>query len=126
MPALFLLLSCYLHLSFQTLVNSKKEVGQLLLHHAKYALVLFERGLQRAQEEIFAISAEDPASTYRLKKKLRARIYDFAVNQDPIKGCLPRASDVNRFMCVRGTVVRTGQPKMLEVCLHSFDPQFLH
>lgn len=95
------------------------DLGQFMASHPKKILRCFDMAIGRAQQTILEVaSEEDPVlfQTLTKKEKYRVRIKNLPVNEDPIKGCLPRACDVNRFMCVQGTVVRTGQPKMLEVC----------
>jgi DNA replicative helicase MCM subunit Mcm2 (Cdc46/Mcm family) len=93
------------------------NLGQIMVHHPKKILRLFDKAIEKSQPAIieFASQSSEIQDTLIKKDKFKARIFNLPVNQDPIKGCLPRACDVNRFMCVRGTVVRTGQPKMLEV-----------
>jgi DNA replicative helicase MCM subunit Mcm2 (Cdc46/Mcm family) len=77
-------------------------------------LSYFERALQIIQAKI--VNQQLPGtSRLRMKTKMRIRIDALPQSSETMKGTLPRTSDINKLVAVRGTVIRTGQPKMLEV-----------
>jgi hypothetical protein len=73
----------------------------------------FDIALQRAQEYIFSRMEEGQGI---MKANTRIRFSVLGLNQSS-ENKLPRSTDVGSFKSFTGTVVRTGQVKMLEVSI---------
>jgi DNA replicative helicase MCM subunit Mcm2 (Cdc46/Mcm family) len=93
-------------------MHDDMRLGELLRAHPKIMLQLFERALDKIQDSILA---QPVSGRLHKKKKLRVRIDALPQSSETMKGTLPRTSDINKLVAVRGTVIRTGAPKMLEV-----------
>jgi len=115
--------TCYgLSASFLDLIDASMPLGTFLVHHPKKLLECFEKAVADVQNTVFPEflaswengEIPDLAWPPTKKPKFHVRITNLPVNQDSTKGSLPRSCDIGRFVCVRGTVIRTGQPKMLE------------
>lgn len=94
------------------------DLGTFVIHHPKKMLSYFDKAIFEQQDEM--VKACDEVESYTKKPKFHARIYNLPVSAELTKGTLPRACDIGRFVSVRGTVIRAGLAKMLEVLLLRF------
>lgn len=98
-------------------------IGTFAIHYPRKMLHYFDKAIAEQQEDMLkaleGLTADDKIPSR--KPKFHARIYNLPVSSELTKGTLPRACDIGRFVSVRGTVVRAGLAKMLEVqCYASF------
>lgn len=92
-------------------------IGTFVMHYPRRMLHYFDKAIAEHQEDLLRAleGMPDPDKTPTFKPKFHARIYNLPVSSEITKGTLPRACDIGRFVSVRGTVIRAGLAKMLEV-----------
>ncbi|KAL0478058.1 DNA helicase MCM9 [Acrasis kona] len=104
-------------LSCLDLLNFNIMVGSLLLAYPKDVLPHFDQ----AAREIQHLVLED-SLTFKYKPNVHLRVHTLPLNPETTKPSVSaiRSADINKFIAVSGTVIRTGAVKMWE-----FEKQFM-
>ncbi|XP_062407416.1 DNA helicase MCM9 [Sardina pilchardus] len=113
-----------------TLFEANMEVGEYFNALPNLVIPVFDLALQKAAETIGS-SCPSLQGALGVKPNLHARISGLPVCPELTRDHIPRACDVGHFLCVTGTVIRTGTPKLLEFqrdymcakCRHVFAAQ---
>eukprot|EP01129_Flabellula_baltica_P008747 TRINITY_DN3500_c0_g1_i4.p1 TRINITY_DN3500_c0_g1~~TRINITY_DN3500_c0_g1_i4.p1 ORF type:complete len:643 (-),score=116.25 TRINITY_DN3500_c0_g1_i4:309-2237(-) len=101
-------------INFLELMQNDINLGRLLLSYPSQLLTHFNNALDVVQDRFSLLSQEGKTEQELIKKeKARIRISNVPSNKEA-KGTLPRSSDIGKLVAVRGTVIRTGLPKLLE------------
>ncbi|XP_042565872.1 DNA helicase MCM9 isoform X2 [Clupea harengus] len=96
-----------------TLFEANMEVGEYFNAFPNLVIPVFDGALQKAAETISS-SCPSLQGALGVKPNLHARISGLPVCPELTRDHIPRARDVGHFLCVTGTVIRTGTPKLLE------------
>ncbi|XP_048107176.1 DNA helicase MCM9 isoform X1 [Alosa alosa] len=113
-----------------TLFEANMEVGEYFNALPNLVIPVFDIALQKAAETIGS-SCPSLQGALGVKPNLHARISGLPVCPELTRDHIPRARDAGHFLCVTGTVIRTGTPKLLEFqrdymcpkCRHVFAAQ---
>ncbi|XP_064600365.1 DNA helicase MCM9-like [Liolophura sinensis] len=113
-----------------TLFESSVLLCDGLLSHPAQVLALFDTGLVNAQKTLLD-AYKDTADQMTLKDNVHARITALPVCPELTRTNIPKTSDVDSFLSITGTVIRTTVPKILEYekdylcgkCKHMFTVQ---
>ena len=110
------------------LLHAKPVIGTLLLHHPAMLLGYFDEALQEAQQRIY--DQHEDRNMMSIKKSLHVRPHHLPRCAELWKETVSsiRAANINGMLSVSGTVIRTGQTKMLQYkreyecakCAHRF------
>jgi DNA replicative helicase MCM subunit Mcm2 (Cdc46/Mcm family) len=101
-----------LEFSFLELYEANMQLGALLIRYPKQMLPLFDEAVSRFQDTLLI---HNPRPGMKKKHRFHVRISNLPLNPETTKGVLPRSIDIGLLVAVRGTVIRTGPIKMLEV-----------
>ena len=110
------------------LLHTKPVIGTLLLHHPAMLLDYFNEALEEAQRSI--MEHHDDQNFMSVKKSVHVRPHHLPRCAELWKETVSsiRAANINSMLSVSGTVIRTGQTKMLQYkreyecakCAHRF------
>ena len=111
------------------MLQENLTLGTLLLHHPEDLLRLFDEALVVAQEQV--VEHHDDHHFMVVKQSVHARPHHLPRCRELWKETVSsiRAANINTLLSVSGTVIRTGQVKMLQSkrtykcmkCDHSFE-----
>jgi DNA helicase MCM9 len=95
------------------LLQSSPKLGTLLISYPTKAIPLFNEAAKVAQDEL---KAEEGGELINRKEGVRIRLYSLPLCEETTKPSVSsiRSSDINKFVAVAGTVIKTGPIKMLE------------
>lgn len=98
-----------------TLFESNVMLGDLLFSQPSRMLLLFDEALQTAARDILESTSDSELVNLSLKRNIHARVTGLPVCPEITRDTIPRNADIGSFLSVSGTVIRTGQVKMLDL-----------
>lgn len=110
-------------ISVLKLLNSSQKLGSLLLAHPTYLLPLFDEAIRVTQQNFLEKNDVNIAKKENVKytgmiykPNCHIRLTDLPMCSQVTKHSVSsiRSADVNKFISVPGTVIKTGAVKMLE------------
>ncbi|CAH0385263.1 unnamed protein product [Bemisia tabaci] len=103
-----------LTINFLNLFEMSTELGDAVLSNSVLVLGLCDKALVKVQYMIRDTSDDETKKTLLVKDKIHARMTALPVCPELHRVKFPLNEDINNFLCVTGTVVRTAAAKMLE------------
>lgn len=96
------------------LLHTSQRLGSLLIAHASDMLSFFDAGILSAQKHVLE-ETDDPQEMI-FKPFCHARLHNLPMCSEIAKPTVSsiRSNDINHFISVPGTVIRTGAVKMLQ------------
>ncbi|RXG69107.1 DNA helicase MCM9 [Armadillidium vulgare] len=113
-------------INFLSLSEEYAEVAEAILAYPVKMLTIFDAALTKGLSQLYDREISDRHLT--LKLNVHVRLTGLPRYPELYRHSIPHSIDVNRILCLTGTVVRTISPKMLEYqreyfcskCKHTF------
>ncbi|KAF5300798.1 hypothetical protein FQR65_LT09101 [Abscondita terminalis] len=100
------------NISFVELFENDTSLGNKLLKEPETAFIDLDNWVLHIEDLVFQKSPEKDKLLF--KQNLHARIYGLSAHPELHRTVFPRNKDINSFLQITGTVVKTKDPRMLE------------